>query len=321
MSKLEYISLAGLRLDGRRPGELRDIEATLNHDICCDGSVLLEIGQSKVVACVMGPREVDRRSRSPTTTIFENGAQLNVEVTTSPFSGLERKRKRGNIFSSLSERKNVELAITIKQTLESVIMFNLYPKSQIDIIINVLYIDGSLLSSCLNAATLALADAGISMKDLIFSCSVASFEGHHVMDVTRLEENSGALFMPLAILSNGSQIANFTSSKRETQDTTIKINKREEEDNVDDDDDDDDNENERKRQRLEILKHEKIVLLQSQSRIDVEQLEDLVLTGVEGAKKIGHILKSKLRKHSVTLFKQRQALDVNFDVSVLGRGN
>merc|ERR1712146_460177 len=83
--------------------------------------------------------------------------------------------------------------------------------------------------------------------------------------------------------------------------------------------DDENDTNERKRQRLRNLKQEKIVLLQSQSRIEVEQLEDLVLTGVEGAKKIGQLLKSKLRKHSITLLRQRQALDVNFDSSILTR--
>lgn len=218
MSSREYISLAGLRLDGRRPHEIRCMETTLNYDIGADGSVLYEVGQSKIVACVMGPRETDiKRSFSPTVTLLENGACLNVEITTSPFSGLERKRKRGNIFSTLSERKNIELALTIKQILESTILFHLYPKSQIDIIINILYIDGSLLPSCLNAATLALADAGIAMKDLIFGCSVACFEGIHVMDVTRLEESSGTVYMPLAILSNGSQVVN--NSNFNTEDT------------------------------------------------------------------------------------------------------
>ena len=72
---------------------------------------------------------------------------------------------------------------------------------------------------------------------------------------------------------------------------------------------------------LENVKDEKIVFLQSQSRIDVEQLEDLIVTGVEGAKQIGQILKNKLRKHTVMLLKQKNSLDVNFDSSTLNSGS
>jgi exosome complex component RRP41 len=58
MPKLEYVSLSGLRLDGRRPLENRQIKCRLSLFTKVDGSAYLEMGNTKVIAVVYGPREV-----------------------------------------------------------------------------------------------------------------------------------------------------------------------------------------------------------------------------------------------------------------------
>ena len=89
-------------------------------------------------------------------------------------------------------RKAVETATAIRQTFETVILCDLYPRSQIDIFITILQADGgeqgraeyaqpdALQTPCriagkqsasINAATLALMDAGIAMSDFVVSCS------------------------------------------------------------------------------------------------------------------------------------------------------
>lgn len=59
-SRLEFLSAAGLRVDGRRPREVRRVRARLGLFAGVDGSAYYEQGNCKVVAVVHGPREVRR---------------------------------------------------------------------------------------------------------------------------------------------------------------------------------------------------------------------------------------------------------------------
>lgn len=49
---------SGLRVDGRRPPELRKLQCQLGVFKQADGSALLEQGNTKVLATVYGPHEV-----------------------------------------------------------------------------------------------------------------------------------------------------------------------------------------------------------------------------------------------------------------------
>lgn len=50
--------LIGLRLDGRRPNELRKIKCEIGVFSQADGSAVLSQGNTKVIATVYGPHEV-----------------------------------------------------------------------------------------------------------------------------------------------------------------------------------------------------------------------------------------------------------------------
>ncbi len=50
----------------------------------------------------------------------------------------------------------------------------MYPKSQLDVFITVLEDDGSALSAALTCASLALADGGVHMFDILLGTSVVS---------------------------------------------------------------------------------------------------------------------------------------------------
>ena len=63
-SRREFVSIAGLRIDGRRPGEVRRIQCKLGLLSKVDGSALYEQGNTKVVAVVRGPRQVQSRSKA-----------------------------------------------------------------------------------------------------------------------------------------------------------------------------------------------------------------------------------------------------------------
>lgn len=70
----------------------------------------------------------------------------------------ERKRKpRG-------DRKSQERSFQLKHAMEAIIHLELYPRSQIDIFVETLQVDGSEYCASVNAATLAIIDAGIPIK-------------------------------------------------------------------------------------------------------------------------------------------------------------
>lgn len=89
-----------------------------------------------------------------------------------------------------------EMSHTISSAFSSTLFTHLYPHSTINIVLHVLSQDGSLLATCLNAATLALIDAGIPMSDYIAACttgSTASYasndeEADPLLDLNGLEE-------------------------------------------------------------------------------------------------------------------------------------
>lgn len=63
------------------------------------------------------------------------------------------------------------MASFVKQTFEPVVITTLYPRSQIDIYLQVIQQDGGVLQACVNAATMALIDAGVAMTDYVCACT------------------------------------------------------------------------------------------------------------------------------------------------------
>lgn len=95
-----------------------------------------------------------------------------------------------------ASRRTQEMQHTIASAFSSTLFLNLYPHSTITLTLHVLSQDGSLLACLLNAATLALIDAGIPMRNYISACtcgSTASYaekeeESDPVLDLNGLEE-------------------------------------------------------------------------------------------------------------------------------------
>ena len=55
---MDLLSDQGIRMDGRRPNELRKIECKLGVSSGADGSAYIEHGYSKVLVSVYGPHDV-----------------------------------------------------------------------------------------------------------------------------------------------------------------------------------------------------------------------------------------------------------------------
>lgn len=79
-------------------------------------------------------------------------------------------------------RRTTEMQTVIAQAFASNLFTHLYPHSTIHVNLHVLSQDGSLLATCLNAATLALIDAGIPMTDYISACTAGSTASYSAND-------------------------------------------------------------------------------------------------------------------------------------------
>lgn len=64
MQHSDILALAGLRVDGRRPNEVRTIQHRFGVTSNCDGSVYMEQGLNKVLVAVCGPHEPAKRDNS-----------------------------------------------------------------------------------------------------------------------------------------------------------------------------------------------------------------------------------------------------------------
>ncbi|CAM9869715.1 unnamed protein product [Ectocarpus fasciculatus] len=188
-NRADFISLAGLRPDGRRGREIRRVRSRFGVFKGADGSAYLEMGQTKIIAIVKGPREVTRRQDRK----YDMGI-VNCEYNVAPFSGSERKKRRP------TERKGMEIALAVKEVFEGAIMLHLYPRTQIDIYLHVIQSDGGVLPVGINAASLALVDAGVAMSDLVVACSAGYLDGMPVMDLNYVEQALGGPYLPVAVL-------------------------------------------------------------------------------------------------------------------------
>jgi exosome complex component RRP41 len=81
-----------------------------------------------------------------------------------------------------------EFCNEISSVFDGVILLDLYPKSQIDLQIFVLESDGGHKSAAFNAATLALVDAGIPMRDFVVSTTSGLLGSVAVLDLILAEE-------------------------------------------------------------------------------------------------------------------------------------
>ncbi|KAF2315237.1 hypothetical protein GH714_038543 [Hevea brasiliensis] len=186
---MEYVSPEGLRLDGRRSMEMRQLRAQIGAVAKADGSAVFEMGNTKVIAAVYGPREVQNRNQQ-----ISDQALVRCEYSMANFSTGDRMRK------PKGDRRSTEISLVIRQTMEACILTHLMPRSQIDIYVQVLQADGGTRSACINAATLALADAGIPMRDLVTSCSAGYLNSTPLLDLNYVEDSAGGADITVGIL-------------------------------------------------------------------------------------------------------------------------
>jgi len=195
----------GKRLDGRDFDELRPIKIEVGVLKRADGSCYFELGDNKVIAAVYGPREMHPRHAQDA-----KMAVLKYRYNMAPFSVDERKRPG-------PDRRSVEISKVSREALEPVIIKEFYPKTEIDVYVEILQSDAGTRTAGINAASVALADAGIPMKDLVSSVAVGKIDGEVVLDLNAMEDNYGEADMPIAMIARRNTITALQMDGRMTK--------------------------------------------------------------------------------------------------------
>lgn len=181
----------GLRLDGRRADEIRPMKIEIGVLSRADGSCYLEWGRNKILVGVFGPREAHpRRSQRA------DSAVIRYKYNMASFSVEDRARPGPS-------RRSIEISKVSREAFEPVILAELYPKTAIDIFVEVLQADAGTRTAAINASSIALADAGIPMKGLITSCAFGKVDGQIVLDLNKEEDNYGEADFPVAMTQEG----------------------------------------------------------------------------------------------------------------------
>ncbi|NHV99526.1 MAG: exosome complex exonuclease Rrp41 [Thaumarchaeota archaeon] len=184
--KIVLFSEDGKRSDGRSLDELRPIRIKVGVLSNAQGSAYIEQGKNKILAAVYGPKEALPKHIS-----LPDRCILRCRYHMAPFSTVERK-------SPAPSRREIELSMVLRNALEPLVMTSLFPRTVIDIFIEVLQADGGTRCAGLTAAVLALADAGIPLKGLAAACAVGKVDGKIVVDLNDLEDKYGEADMPVA---------------------------------------------------------------------------------------------------------------------------
>jgi exosome complex component RRP41 len=113
----------------------------------------------------------------------------------SPFSTDTRK-------SPAPSRRETEISKVIRESLEPALILEDYPRAAIDVFIEVLQADGGSRCAGISAASVALADAGINMRDMVSACAAGKVDDKIVIDINDTEDKEGGADMPVAYMPN-----------------------------------------------------------------------------------------------------------------------
>jgi exosome complex component RRP41 len=185
------------RKDGRKNDELRSpIQAKVGIVPNADGSAMFQIGKTIAIAAVYGPKKMHpQHSQNP-----EKGT-LRCTYNMNSFSVEDRIRPGPS-------RRSTEISKITEWAIEPVLMIEGYPNQVIDVHINIIQADAGTRCAGINAAAMALAHAGIPMKDLVSSVSVGKMDKTIVLDLDKYEDSEfedgeGSTDIPMTFTHGG----------------------------------------------------------------------------------------------------------------------
>lgn len=186
------------RPDGRKNNEMRKITAKVGIIPNADGSALFAFGKTIAIAAVYGPRQLHpQHMQNPQRGIL----RCNYDLLS--FSVSERKRPGPN-------RRAQEITKAIEWALQPAVDLDAFPNTVVDVQVYILQADAGTRTASVNAASMALAHAGIPMKDLVCSLALGKNDKTLIVDLTKEEEDfhegEGATDFAIAKLANHDEV-------------------------------------------------------------------------------------------------------------------
>ena len=182
------------RVDGRGMDEVRKMEAKVGVIKRADGSALFKIGNTWAYAAVYGPRNLHPRfMQDPSKGV------LRCFYNMMPFSSFNDRVRPG------ASRRSKEISLVTEKALLPVLNLEDYPNSVVDIFIELPLTEAGSRCAGICAASLALADAGLEMKDMVSAVSVGRVDDKIVVDLDYSEEayeGGPVADIPVAMMPN-----------------------------------------------------------------------------------------------------------------------
>jgi exosome complex component RRP41 len=179
------------RFDGRKFDELRPMEAKVGVVKNAVGSAMFKCGKTVAIAAVYGPRELHpKHLQNP------KAGRLRCTYNMVAFSGSGDRVRPG------PSRRSKEIGLVIEKSLAPVLDLSEFPKAVVDVYIELVQTDAGTRCAGICAASMALADAGFAMKDLVCAVSGGLVGKTPVVDVDYQEESyeGGSVDVPIAVV-------------------------------------------------------------------------------------------------------------------------
>lgn len=187
------------RIDNRGFEELRPIEAKAGVIKRADGSAMFKIGKTVAYAAVYGPRDLYPK-------FLQDPAKgvLRCNYNMMPFSGAGERVRPGQ------NRRAREISLVTEKALLPVVNLEEFPNAVVDVFIEFPSTDAGSRCAGICAASIALADAGIPMRDLVAAVSVGKVDDKLVVDLDYPEEaytDGEVADVPVAMIPSTGEIS------------------------------------------------------------------------------------------------------------------
>ncbi|MHA2029420.1 MAG: hypothetical protein ACW99Q_08510 [Candidatus Kariarchaeaceae archaeon] len=185
------------RPDGRKVDEMRNLEVEVGILNRADGSAKAVLGNNIAIASVYGPREMHPKHSSR-----PDRAKVRLNYRMATFSVKDYKRP-------FPSRREKEISKVLSEAFESIVLTKMFPRSVVDVHVQIFESDGGTRTAAAIAASAALADAGIPMRDLTGGIASGLYEDMVCLDLNGLEDNVGSGDMPILYSPNIDEISLF----------------------------------------------------------------------------------------------------------------
>ena len=182
-------------VDGRFPEQMRSFSIRPSVIPQSKGSCYLELGNTKLTCAIYGPRGTGKIGKT-----FLDQGNVYCEVDILPFASDKRRPYQ-------RESDEQELSRQLQEALETVVRRETFPNAVVDVYINIIEDDGSVLAASITAASVALSLAGIQQLDTLTACTAVFTPSSPLIDPTGFEQSSASSQMTVALMANSGEIA------------------------------------------------------------------------------------------------------------------